>query len=216
MIEPAGYDSSSQHSSPAGLVFTSAQRRDADGSLVIAACVANVGHDDANAIEVVFVVENASAFISSLRAPSAPGEVSGRQARAIIGRLPPTFQTQLEIGVTTREGSDEVDSRVAVPKAYRLTSSDPTLRCVPRGIGATLPEFSKAEFTVGGEPVDVRVATDALRDSGMASPQSAGDSSDLARQPGVTMPASGLVVALVASATFIIGLGIVTIIARRR
>jgi hypothetical protein len=199
------------------LVFTTAQRRESDGSYILAACVANLGGQAASAIEIAFSVDDPRASITSLRAPSAPGEVSSHQARAIVGKLPPGFQTQLEIAVRSRGDLDPADVQIRVPLAYRLTSTDPALRCWAEGISELAPELTKAQFTVGGEPIDVRVAANALRDSGVAGfMRPASNPAFLAERTSVSLPAAGLSVALITSAAFILGLGLLALLARRR
>jgi hypothetical protein len=215
IIEPAGYEPESRVSSPAGLVFTTAQRQNGDGTYAVVACVANVGRLDAKSVDVAFTLDASSAAITLLRAPSAPGEVSAKQARAIISQLPPNYQTQLEITVRASDGFSEAHYDVMVPKAYRLTNADPKLRCMSQGENAMLPELIKAEFTVGGDPIDVRAAVDALRGGSGAEMSAPGASAFMANASGATIPVGDLMAGLLASAAFIFALGVIALAARR-
>jgi hypothetical protein len=189
--------------SPGGLVYTTVMKPDPAGGYIVVACVANVGDQDVSTVDVLFALAQPKAAITSLRAPTAPGEISSNQARAIIGSIPPQFQTQLEIGVRTAQPLAAGEVQVNVPKAYRLTDADPALRCDPQGGAGTLPELARAEFTIGGQAVTVQAVAQAL--FGPVASTNAAYLSSLGSTP---IAANGLLIALALTALFIVGLAV--------
>jgi hypothetical protein len=160
-------------------------------------CVANIGDHDATAVDVTFALAQVGADITSLRAPSSPGEVSNTQARAIIGSIPPRYQTQLEIAVRSQQPLEQV--RVAVPKAYRLTETDPVLQCNAQGGSGPLPELTSARFTIGGQAIAVEDVAQVLLKTGAVP-------ANMAYLSGVSITASSLFVVLGVTLLFIVGL----------
>jgi hypothetical protein len=98
-----------------------------------------------------------------------------------------------------------------VPKAYRLTDADPTLRCDPQGGAGALPELTRAEFTIGGQPVTVQDVAQAL-----FGPVASTNPAYLSSLGNTPIAENGLLIALAVTALFIIGLAVVAFTMSRR
>jgi hypothetical protein len=198
--------------SPGGLVYTSALQPDSTGKYVVVVCVANVGDQDVPAVDVLFALLQHGSAITSLRAPASPSEVSNTQARAILGSIPPHYQMQLEIAVRADQPLTTHAVQVVVPKAYRLTETDPALRCAAHGGSSAPPELVRAQFTLGGQTISVRDVAQELFGAAATSTNPA----YLASLGSAPIAAHGLAAALAVTALLIIGLAAAAFISWRR
>ncbi|BCX05289.1 MAG: hypothetical protein KatS3mg053_3227 [Candidatus Roseilinea sp.] len=155
-------DAQVARTAPMGVVYTTRQMRTADGRHVVTVCVANIGVTNVPEVNVTFALSQPDAAIVSLRAPSAPSEVSSNQARAIIRDVPPGQQVQVDIVINSKDPLRDGQPEIAVPEAYRLTSDDPVLICSPRDAALDPAEAVEAQFIIAGETVETDQAAAAL------------------------------------------------------
>lgn len=155
-------DTHAARTAPVGAVYTTHRTRMPDGRYTITVCVANIGAGRVPEINVMFALSQLDAAIVSLRAPSAPSEVSGNQARAIIRDVPPGRQVQVDVVIHSKAPLRDEQPTVTVPEAYRLTSADPTLVCSTRDAGLDPAEGVEAQFVIGAKAVEADQVAAAL------------------------------------------------------
>ncbi len=191
---------------PLGLVYTTGNRRDGN-DVIFAACVANLGSQSKETVEVIFALNTNGAEITALRVPLMPGEVSARQARAIVSAIPAGKQVQIEVAVHATTALKDKDFNIAVPSAYRLTDKDPGLLCNPRDLNVAPPPASDAKFIFNGEPIRVDQAAAMLGE-----PESAATSSNIS---SIAIPSDWLTTAL-SIFSVALGLALVLLLLRSR
>lgn len=147
---------------PVGAVYTTRQTRVTDDRYLVTVCVANIGIASVPEVNVAFALLQPDATIMSLRAPSAPSEVSGNRARAIIRDIPPGRQVQVDVVIQVQALLRDGQPEVAVPEAYRLTPADPALVCAPRDAAFDPSESVEARFIIANETVEADQVAAAL------------------------------------------------------
>ncbi len=149
-----------QHMGPI-LVYTYTQKMLADGLYVIAACVANVGDEPENSINLTFN-SAAPVTIQHLLSASEFGEIEQNQRGFInIASLPPNRQKQFELVVTSPEMPLPERLSINVNGAYKLNRPEEMkIKCEPQGTLSKLPDFAPVEITIGGAEADPNIIAD--------------------------------------------------------
>ena|GEM_PF-5773055 len=122
-------------------------------------CVANRGGAPVTNVEVIFAVSQPDATIATLRVPLTPGEMSEKQARAIVSSLPPQQHATVEIVVQASQALQHGAVQVSAPQASLLSDKDVPLECSAQGTPAPRASFEPTYVTLGGEPVTGAVAS---------------------------------------------------------
>ncbi len=137
------------------LVYTYTQKLLAEGLYVVAACVANVGDQPDNSINLTF---NSAPPVSIEHLLSAAefSEVEHNQRGFVnIATLPPNRQKQFELVLRSPEMPLPDLLTINVSRAYRLTRPEEAkIVCEPQGALSKLPDFAPVEITIGGQQIE--------------------------------------------------------------
>ena len=137
------------------LVYTYTQKLLAEGLYVVAACVANVGDQPDNSINLTF---NSAppVLIEHLLSAAEFSEVEHNQRGFVnIATLPPNRQKQFELVLRSPEMPLPDLLTINVSRAYRLTRPEEAkIVCEPQGALSKLPDFAPVEITIGGQQIE--------------------------------------------------------------